>query len=90
MDRIFLEKCSLLIKDYLAFNHTGDVSDSTLWGAFKVVIRSFVLSYKAKKQIKKTEKTKVISYRYPTCPTSKTVLRGLISIFIEGDCSFKT
>lgn len=44
-----MEKCSLSIRDYLAFNDTGDVSDSTLWEAFKVVIRGSVSSYEADK-----------------------------------------
>lgn len=35
------------MKDCLAFNDTGDVSDSAFWEAFKVVIRGFVLSFEA-------------------------------------------
>lgn len=52
------------MKDYLAFNDTGNVSDSTLWEAFKVVIRGFVLSYEA---AEKNRGDKVNSYRSTAC-----------------------
>ena len=33
------------ITDYLETNNTLDVSDSTLWETFKVVMRGYIISY---------------------------------------------
>lgn len=42
----------------MTFNDTGDVSDSTLWESFKVVIRGFVISYEATQ--KKQRRSKLL------------------------------
>lgn len=46
-DKCFCECISIKISDFLQNNDTGDISDSTLWETFKVVVRGQVISYQS-------------------------------------------
>uniref|UniRef100_A0A8C9ZI37 Uncharacterized protein n=1 Tax=Sander lucioperca TaxID=283035 RepID=A0A8C9ZI37_SANLU len=38
----------VLITDYLSHNDTAEVTDSTIWEAFKAVMRGNIIAYEAK------------------------------------------
>lgn len=44
----FRQQTANLITDYLSHNDTSDVTDSTLWEAFKAVMRGHIIAYEAK------------------------------------------
>ena len=54
-DTDFNEYMKAAINDFLQYNDNNDVSDSTLWEAFKVVVRGKIIAYEA---IKKKERRK--------------------------------
>ena len=47
-DSLFFEQTSKQITEYFSLNETPDISDSTLWEAFKAVMRGHIISYESK------------------------------------------
>lgn len=54
-DARFCEHLTVLLAEFLKFNDTGEVSDSTLWESLKAVLRGHIISYESslKKQREK-------------------------------------
>lgn len=78
----------------MVFNDTGDVSGSALWGAFKVVIRGFVISYDAtqKKQrrnrlLEIDKQLTLLEKQYRTAPSSY-VLKDIVKLKHEYNSIF--
>lgn len=44
-DKPFCDYITNKISDFLLFNDNGEVSDSSLWELFKVVVRGYIISY---------------------------------------------
>jgi len=47
LDSHFSQHVIEWLDDYLAFNDTGDVSDSTLWESLKAVLRGHIIAYES-------------------------------------------
>uniref|UniRef100_A0A3B1JFC8 Reverse transcriptase domain-containing protein n=1 Tax=Astyanax mexicanus TaxID=7994 RepID=A0A3B1JFC8_ASTMX len=62
----FQEYCSARIVEYLDFNDTGETSDSTLWEAFKAVMRGHILSYEAELKKQKRKRLSEIELQFST------------------------
>ncbi len=58
LDEAFCKFISGKITEYLETNNTSDVSDATLWEAFKVVVRGHIISYES--SIKKLNKERLL------------------------------
>lgn len=52
----FRQHVDNLITDYLSHNDTSDVTDSTLWEAFKAVMQGHIIAYEAKLKKKARQK----------------------------------
>lgn len=49
-DHSFIECINTRIDEFFATNKNGEVSDSTLWEAFKVVIRGHIILFQTSKK----------------------------------------
>lgn len=59
-DTIFRQHADNLIADYLFHNDTPDISDSTLWEAFKAVMRGHIIAYEARlKKVRQKEMSEI-------------------------------
>ena len=61
-DRLFHQQTANLITDYLSHNDKSDVADSTLWEAFKAVMRGHIIAYEAKlKKDREKEMSEIVA-----------------------------
>lgn len=68
----FRQHVDNLITDYLSHNDTSDVTDSTLWEAFKAVMRGHIIAYEAKLK-KKPDKRKCLKLQPSYLLLKKTI-----------------
>lgn len=54
----FKKYINKIIDDFLALNDNGEVSDSTLWEAFKATMRGYIISYESSKRREQIRKQK--------------------------------
>lgn len=64
-DNNFRHYADSLITDYLSHNDTSDVTDSTLWEAFKAVMRGHIIAYEAKLKKDRQKEISEITAKLP-------------------------